>query len=141
MAITRRQFLWGGLTLAVAGVTGITLASQPGAARYEYRAMSVAEMKADHALIVDVRTAPEWQASGVIEGATLATFIDPERFLARIKADLAPGQDLILVCHSGRRSSAAAEKLAGLIPNHIISVQGGMSRLIAEGYRTVAPKS
>ena len=96
-------------------------------------------MKADKALIVDVRTAPEWRDTGVIEGAKLVTFTDPQGFLAEIKDALAPGQDLILVCHSGRRSGAAAGQLAGLIPNRIISIDGGMSRVISTGYRTVAP--
>lgn len=141
MAISRRQFVWGGLSVAVAGVAGFTVATRQGAAGYESRAMTVSQMKADRALIVDVRTPPEWQASGVIEGAKLVTFTDPQHFLSQIRADLAPGQELILVCHSGRRSSAAAAKLAGLIPNRIVSVQGGMSRLIAEGYRTVRPDS
>jgi rhodanese-related sulfurtransferase len=137
---SRRQFLWIALG-AAAVVLGANFALNrgSGSAGFETRAMTVGQMVADKALVVDVRTAQEWQDTGVIAGAKLVTFAEPESFLAAIKADLAPGQDLVLVCHSGRRSAAAAGALAGLIPNHIISVEGGMSRLISEGYQTVPP--
>lgn len=102
-------------------------------------AMSVPEMKADGALIVDIRRPDEWAATGVIDGAELVTFTDPESFLAAVGPELADGRDLVLVCHSGRRSGAAAEALKELIPNRIISQDGGMSALIGGGYQTVPP--
>lgn len=140
----RRQLLWAGLGIVVLGVAGLTAAGGlPGfgsGGAYEVKFMTPDQMQADKALVVDVRTPPEWQESGVIEGAKLVTFTDPDSFLAQIKGDLAPGQDLILVCHSGRRSAAAAGALASRIPNHIISIDGGMAAEIANGYRTVAPK-
>lgn len=102
-------------------------------------AMSVPEMKADGALIVDIRRPDEWAATGVIDGAELVTFTDPESFLAAVGPELADGRDLVLVCHSGRRSGAAAEALKELIPNRIISQDGGMSALIGEGYQAVPP--
>ena len=37
-----------------------------------------------------------------------------------------------------RRSAAAAAALTGKIPNRIVSVDGGMGRLIDEGVQTVA---
>ena len=91
--------------------------------------MTVDEMKADGALIVDIRTPEEWAETGVIEGAKLVTFTDPESFLAAVGPDLADGRDLVLVCRSGRRSGAAAEALQSLIPNRVISQDGGMSVL------------
>ena len=101
--------------------------------------MTVEQMKADGALIVDIRTPEEWAETGVIEGAKLVTFTDPESFLAAVGPDLADGRDLVLVCRSGRRSGAAAEALQSLIPNRIISQDGGMSVLIGEGYQAVPP--
>lgn len=101
--------------------------------------MTVDEMKVDGALIVDIRTPEEWAETGVIEGAKLVTFTDPESFLAAVGPDLADGRDLVLVCRSGRRSGAAAEALQSLIPNRIISQDGGMSVLIGEGYQAVPP--
>jgi rhodanese-related sulfurtransferase len=139
---SRRQFLGlglGAVVLAAGAAYVLTKGGAPTAAGFETRFMTVDQMKADKALIVDVRTPPEWQDTGVIAGAKLVTFSDAQSFLASIKGDLAPGQDLILVCHSGRRSAAAAEALAGLIPNHIISIEGGMARQIDSGYQTVPP--
>jgi rhodanese-related sulfurtransferase len=137
---SRRQVLWIALG-AAAVVLGANYALTRGtdAASFESRAMTVAQMQADGALVVDIRTAPEWRETGVIAGAKLVTFADPESFLAAIKDDLAPGQDLVLVCRSGRRSAAAAGALAGLIPNRVISADGGMSRIIGEGYGAVPP--
>jgi len=101
--------------------------------------MTVEEMKADGGLIVDIRTPPEWRETGVIDGAKLVTFSDAQSFLAQVGPEIADGRDLILICHSGNRSSRAAAALEGLIPNKIISVDGGMSREIASGLQTVAP--
>ena len=106
---------------------------------YLAQPMTLADMKANGGLIVDIRTAPEWAETGVIEGARLVTFEGAQSFVAALGPDLADGRDLILICRSGRRTAAAAEALQSMIPNRIISVEGGMKRIIAEGYQTVAP--
>jgi phage shock protein E len=117
----------------------VPLAGPVAAQSYEVRPMSVAEMQANGGLIVDIRTPEEWVESGVIEGARLVTFANAQSFIAALGPDLADGRDLLLVCRSGRRSGAAAEALQGMIPNHIISVDGGMSLIIDGGYQTVKP--
>ena len=71
------------------------------------------------------------------EGARLVTFDGAESFLAALGPDLASGRDLILVCRSGRRTAAAADALAGVIPNRIISVDGGMIAVVQGGYSPV----
>lgn len=137
--ISKRSFLGLGLA-AVAGVGGIGYAmTATGEAGFEHRAMSVDEMKATGGLIVDIRTPQEWVQTGVIDGATLETFRDPQSFLAQIGPEIADGRDLILVCRSGNRTAAAARALEGRIPNRIVSVDGGMGRIISSGYRTVPP--
>lgn len=105
----------------------------------EVAQMSVDQMAASGALIVDIRTPEEWAETGVIDGAKLVTFTDADSFLAAVGPDLADGRDLVLVCRSGRRSGAAAEALQSLIPNRIVSQDGGMSVLIGEGYQAVPP--
>ncbi|GKY86995.1 rhodanese-like domain-containing protein [Sinisalibacter aestuarii] len=136
---TKRQVL-GLSALALVGVAGIGYAmTGTGEAGFDHRFMTVDEMRATGGLIVDIRTAPEWSQTGVIEGAELVTFTDPASFLAKVGPQLADGRDLILVCRSGNRTSAAARALQGMIPNRIVSVDGGMSKVIASGYRTVSP--
>ena len=117
----------------------LPLAGPARADGVETKPLSVAEMQADGGLIVDIRRPEEWAETGVIDGARLLTFTDAQSFIAAVGADLADGRDLILVCHSGRRSAAAAEALHSMIPNRIISVEGGMGRIIDDGYQTVAP--
>lgn len=132
---TKRGFLGIG---AVA-LAGAWVASFRPAESYETIALSVDRMKADGAMIVDIRGPDEWAATGVIDGARLVTFTDPESFLAALGAELADGRDLVLVCQSGRRSASAAEQLAGQISNRVISAKGGMASVIGSGYKTVVP--
>jgi rhodanese-related sulfurtransferase len=111
-----------------------------GAQKFEHKFMSVEEMRANGGLIVDIRTPAEWVETGVIEGARLLPFQDPQSFLAEVGPDIADGRDLILVCRSGNRTAIAGRYLMGLIPNRIISVDGGMILLTRFGYQPVAPK-
>ncbi|PTE13422.1 rhodanese-like domain-containing protein [Pseudogemmobacter blasticus] len=102
-------------------------------------ALTVEQMQASGALVVDIRTPEEWAETGVIDGAKLVTFTDADSFLAAIGPEIADGRDLVLVCRSGRRSGIAAEALAEVIPNRVISQQGGMVGLVAGGYSPVPP--
>lgn len=140
-AAKRRFLVYGGAAVVALGF-GVLRASQTGAAKdgagYEHRFLSVDEMRANGGLIVDIRTAPEWAETGVIEGAELVTFDNADSFLAEVGPKLSEGQDLILICRSGNRTQRAAQMLVGRVPNRIISVEGGMKAQMSNGYRTVA---
>ncbi len=123
----------------IATLVLLPLAGMARAESFEVKPLTVSEMQADGGVIVDIRTPEEWAETGVIEGARLVTFDSAQSFVAALGPDLADGRNLILICRSGRRSAAAAEALQTMIPNHIISVEGGMGRIIDEGYQTVAP--
>lgn len=125
--------------LLIAALGLLPIAGVARAEGYETQALSVEEMKATGGVIVDIRRPEEWAETGVIAGAKLVTFEGAQSFIAAIGPDLADGRDLILICRSGRRSAAAAEALQSMIPNRIISVEGGMGRIIDEGYQAVAP--
>ena len=108
---------------------------------YEHKVMSVDEMNASGALIVDIRTPPEWYQTGVIDGARLVTFQDPQSFLGAIQSDIADGRDIVLVCRSGSRTQAAGMYLAQMVENNVISAAGGMIELVGrQGYQPVAPQ-
>lgn len=130
---SRRAFLTGLLALPVLGPLARPAKAEP----YVTQVMTVDQMRANGGLIVDIRTPEEWAESGVIEGARLVTFEGPDSFLAALGPDLASGRDLILVCRSGRRTAAAAEALASVLPNRIISVDGGMNAVIGGGYSPI----
>lgn len=129
--ITRRAIV---VALALLPFSGMARAEG-----FEVKPLAVSEMQADGGVIVDIRTPEEWADTGVIEGARLVTFTGAQSFIAAVGPDLADGRDLILICRSGRRSAAAAEALQTMIPNRIISVEGGMGRIIDEGYQTITP--
>ncbi|MBW6507333.1 MAG: rhodanese-like domain-containing protein [Rhodobacteraceae bacterium] len=141
-AITKRQFLTfglGALALGGAGYGWILRSGAQATPGFERMEMTVAQMQASNALIVDIRRPDEWLDTGVIDSARLVTFVSPQSFLDVIGPEIADGRDLVLICRSGNRSSLAAEALAGMIPNRIISIDGGMSQQIAQGYQTVRP--
>jgi len=70
------------------------------------------------AAIVDVRTRPEWEFVGRIEGARLIEWrawgaTEPHRdFVARVASHYDRSQPILLLCRSGVRSHHAAEALA-----------------------------
>ena len=137
--LTKRTLIAGGIAAVLAAAIsqlGLTAAEAEG---YTVKYLTPADIAASGALVVDIRAPDEWAQTGVIDGAALVTFSDPTSFLASISPQIADGRDLVLVCHSGRRSAAAAEALSGMISNKIISLDGGMSAVIAGGYQTVAP--
>lgn len=88
-------------------------------------------------LLVDIRTPPEWQQTGIIDGALLVTYSDADSFLAAIEPHLKPGQSLALVCRSGNRTSRAARQISGQIDVPVLDVAGGMIRVAREGYQPV----
>lgn len=136
----RRQVLtmalWGAAAVAVGGFAFAKMGGEPG---YEHKVMSVEEMTSPDVVLVDIRTPPEWVETGVIKGAALVEFRGAESFLRTVGPALADGRDLVLICRSGNRTQAAARALSGMIENKIISVEGGMKRVIAGGYQTVKP--
>lgn len=141
-SITKRQFLAlgvGAVAIAGAGYAWSQSTAASDAPAFEERSMTVAEMMASGALVVDIRRPDEWVETGVIDGATLLTFESPNSFLEKIGPQIADGRDVVLICRSGNRSRLAAEALAPMIPNHVVSVVGGMSQQIAEGYQTSRP--
>lgn len=90
-------------------------------------------------MVVDIRTAGEWQDTGVIKGAQLKTFVTARGFLNDIKPKMKDGQRLALICRSGNRSSKAAQKIARLVDFPVVNITGGMSRVVGEGYKPVKP--
>lgn len=140
----RRGFLMLGGAAALAGLGVVAMLTGQGHAEagYAHEPLTVEEMRARGALIVDIRTPPEWAETGVIEGAELVTFEGAGSFagtfLAALGDKITDGREVVLVCRSGNRTQAAAGALAGRIPNKVTSVEGGMKRLMREGYRPVA---
>ena len=78
----------------------------------------LARLAASGAAVIDVRTAGEWKETGGIAGSKLVTYFDeqgrsdPPQWLAKVKTLTKPDQPVVLVCRSGKRSTAAAQFLS-----------------------------
>ncbi len=139
--MNRRGFLIAGAAVALGGVVYFSVGSRQAEARFAHLPLSLEQMQADGALIVDIRTPPEWAQTGVIEGASLVTFERPgtfaDSFMAALGDQVANGREIVLICRSGNRSQMAGLALAARVSNRVISVAGGMKRLMREGYHPV----
>ena len=105
----------------------------------------LARLTASGVPVVDIRTEGEWKETGVMAGSKRLTFFDeagqsnPPQWLEKLKAVAKPDQPVILVCRSGKRSSAAAQFLseqAGY--KTVYNVSKGMNGWVGEG-RPVVP--
>ena len=88
------------------------------------------------AIVVDIRTAGEWEA-GVIDGAILIDFYDPE-FLAKVKT-LDTSGGLLLYCRSGNRSGQAIQMLQRAGIENVRHLSGGIMAWERAGNRLAYP--
>ncbi|MBS1226937.1 MAG: Rhodanese domain protein [Proteobacteria bacterium] len=109
--------------------------------------VELARLAASGVAVIDVRTAGEWKETGVIAGSRLITFYDeqgrsdPPQWLEKVKAVAKPGQPVILVCRSGKRSDAAAKFLSAQAAYPTVyNVAKGLNGWVGEG-RTLVPAS
>ena len=95
------------------------------------------------ALVIDVRTPGEWKETGTIPSSRTLMYFDEEgnsdsqQWLAQLNQIKKPGQRVVLVCHSGGRSSKVAEFLdqeVGMA--QVFNLEEGISAWIEHGKRT-----
>lgn len=95
--------------------------------------------------VIDIRTPEEWRETGVIKGARLMTFsftggFDKAGWLKQEQQLAKPGEPVVLVCRSGRRSKAVADYMESQsVKGMIYHASGGMNAWKAEGRPVVAP--
>jgi len=95
--------------------------------------------------VIDVRTPEEWRDTGVIKGAHLMPFLfggkfDRAAWLKQEQQVAKPGEPVVLICRTGRRTKAIAEYLESQSPqSKIYNVSGGMVAWKAEGRPVSAP--
>lgn len=68
--------------------------------------------------VIDIRTAGEWQETGIVPGSRLITLFDERgradapAWLEQVKGVAQPGQPVIVICRSGNRTRAASQLLS-----------------------------
>lgn len=94
--------------------------------------------------LIDIRTEGEWKSTGVIIGSKLLTYVDekglsnPPQWMDKLKAIAKPGQAVILICRSGKRSSVAAQFLAEQAGyKTVYNVGKGLNDWVSQGRPTV----
>ena len=82
---------------------------------------SLAKLQADGAIIIDVRRAEEWEATGMVEGSHPLTFFDANgkydalAWVTALNEIAEKDQPIVLICATGVRSS----KIAGLLDKRL----------------------
>ena len=97
------------------------------------------ELLAKNVAIVDIRTEPEWQETGIIEGSkTIVSFgkdgrMNP-KFMADFKKVAGKGDPVILICRTGSRSAVLSNALATSEGyTNIYNVTQGIAAWIKDG--------
>lgn len=101
--------------------------NQPSVAQLEPSQVQALIAQSPRPFLLDVRT-PEEYREAHIQGAELIPLDELPQKLSRIPKD----RDVICVCASGSRSSAAARHLSGQ-GYKVSNMQGGMSRWLRAG--------
>ena len=95
--------------------------------------------------VVDIRTQPEWEDTGVLAGSKLLTFYDergradPAAWLEKLKPIAKPGDPVVVICRSGNRTKAVSQLLsqqAGYAK--VYNVKSGMKGWIGSGGAVVS---
>lgn len=107
----------------------------------DFKEMEVGEDFLDRDIkIIDIRTEGEWQETGIIEGAYTLTFFDEQgrfdeqSFIGSLESIVTKDEEFALVCRTGSRTKFAGEILSQKYDYKVISLKGGMDKLIKEGY-------
>lgn len=91
-------------------------------------------------VVIDIRTQPEWEETGIVAGSKLLTFFDergradPAAWLEKVKPYAKPDQPVVVICRSGNRTKAVSQFLsqrAGY--STVYNVKNGINRWLKEG--------
>jgi len=90
--------------------------------------------------VVDVRTAPEWQETGIVPGSHLLTFFgdggraEPAAWLHKLQPIAKPDAPVILICRSGNRTRTISQFLSGQVGyTRVYNVTRGIKDWIKAG--------
>jgi len=90
--------------------------------------------------VIDIRTRPEWEQTGIVPGSHLLTFFDergkadPAAWLKRAQAISKPGDPLIVICRTGNRTKAVSQFLSQRVGYaKVYNVRNGIVAWVKEG--------
>lgn len=133
--------------LAALACSGVLTAGIAHAAVTDIDNAELARLMASGVPVIDIRTAPEWQQSGIVPGSHLLTFFDergqadPGAWLAAARNVAKANEPVIVICRTGNRTKAVSRFLseqAGYAT--VYNVRSGIVAWAREG-RALAPAS
>lgn len=89
--------------------------------------------------VIDIRTRPEWQETGIVKGAIPITFFDEQgrydvdAFLKELNKHVSKDKEFALICRTGSRTTAVSDLLSKQGYN-VVNLKGGMRLLLNKGY-------
>lgn len=89
--------------------------------------------------VIDIRTRPEWQETGIVKGAIPITFFDEQGrydvdvFLKELNKHVSKDKEFALICRTGSRTTAVSDLLSKQGYN-VVNLKGGMRLLLNKGY-------
>lgn len=89
--------------------------------------------------IIDIRTAPEWKETGIVENSVPITFFDEQgrydapAFVAELNKHVKKDREFALICRTGNRTVAVSEFLSKQ-GYKVVNLKGGIKRLMSQGY-------
>ena len=95
--------------------------------------------------IIDIRTSPEWDQTGVVPNSLLLTFFDKhgkynfESWYNKLIKITKKDQPIILICRSGRRTKIVAEMMNRKFNYLIYNAKYGIKSWIKSNLKTVKP--
>lgn len=100
----------------------------------------LAKLAAAGVAVIDIRTRPEWEQTGIVPGSHPLTFFDergqadPAAWLEKAKAIAKPGEPLIVICRSGNRTKAVSQFLSQRVGYaKVYNVRNGIVAWAKEG--------
>lgn len=104
-------------------------------------------LRANGAVLVDIRRPDEWRETGIIEGSRLITLFIDERgsvnpgFMPSFSKAVTPDDPVIIVCRTGSRSTVLADALARQVGYaKVYNLRHGIVGWIGAGNTVVAPR-
>lgn len=93
--------------------------------------------------IIDIRTPAEWKETGIVKGSYTIMFFDEQgnfdvpAFLKALDSVVNREEPFALICRVGSRTAIVSEFLSERLGYKVINLQGGIMKMIYEGYKTV----
>jgi rhodanese-related sulfurtransferase len=89
--------------------------------------------------IIDIRTKPEWQETGILKDSIPITFFDAhgkydaQKFLDMLSGYVKKDEEFAIICRTGNRTTIVS-KFLDQMDYRVINLEGGIKALMKQGY-------